>query len=131
MDNGFLNNGSPDLSLLPSSQNANEVSKSTNENKLNNHFQIRDISISESKILFRLENGAFSVSAKELQQQSESWNSELNLFRYCLLPSLNDEYLRKAVYSESDSDRAQNSEPGRHTSCSRYDNAYNNACSAS
>lgn len=113
MDSGFLKSDSRDLSLLPSSQSANEVSESTNENRLNDPSQTGDASISESKILFRPENAAFSVSARELQQQNECWNIELNLSKCCLLPSLNDEYLRKAVYSENDNDTGQNSELGR------------------
>ena len=98
MDSGFLKSDSRDLSLLPSSQSTNEVSESTNKNRLNDPSQAGEVSISESKILFRPENAAFSVSARELQQQNECWNIELNLSKCCLLPSLNDEYPRKDVY---------------------------------
>ena len=80
---------------------------------MNDPSQAGEVSISESKILFRPENAAFSVSARELQQQNECWNIELNLSKCCLLPSLNDEYLRKAVYCENDNDTGQNSELGR------------------
>ncbi|KAH9301392.1 hypothetical protein KI387_012975, partial [Taxus chinensis] len=97
------------LSLLPSVRGVNEIPEFPNKSGLDDPSQSVDINWSGSNTLFKPENTAFYVSAREPNQQNGIWNIELNLSKCCLLPPLNDETLREAIYNEYDRNEKKHS----------------------
>ncbi|XP_057863216.2 uncharacterized protein LOC131071418 [Cryptomeria japonica] len=109
------------LSLLPVVKNVNELSEFPHKNRLDDPLQSLDINWSESNILVRPNKADFSMSARELNQLNEFWNIELNLSKCFLLPSLNDDSLREAIYNEDYRKKDKDSELGEDGTYDSYD----------